>query len=152
MKPAPLALALISLTAPIVCDAQGVTDYSGHQPLVSVTARDPKCVSDLQAVFRDPLAYQGAMFCGRAYSFVRPTYTGFFGKPGTNFEGVVADPILFIEEREAGPLIAGLHSDDEVFITGRLEPEVRCFEQGVKCTPFRKPISIHTVSLRKTRN
>jgi hypothetical protein len=50
-------------------------------------------------------------------------------------------------ERPPQTLLQDLETGDLPYIRGTLEPDEVCFGPDVKCTPFRKPIFIHHLTV-----
>lgn len=106
-------------------------------------------VTDIEAVFASPLAYQGKRFCGEGFWYAGDEYGGIYDRPVTSHEQRF--DITFA-------LVAGSgrsfdlpdHQNTRVRISGTIDAD-DCNppdEPGEGCAPFRRAIFLENWELR----
>ena len=111
-------------------------------------------VSDLGAVFQDPLTYSGKLFCGEIVAYPESQVIVILppGWPADERSDLVVLP-----ERDSEALLRRVGADRpfRAYVRGRLDVMAECFEPspppGHMCLPFRRPIFIHLREARPIR-
>lgn len=102
-------------------------------------------VSDLNAVFRNPVSYAGRKFCGEVLGIPQGPSITFF-PPGYDHSSRFYDVAMFLSDRRViGRLRLSQTSPFRAHVEGRIRPVEECFSaeaaQGqIECTPIRRPI------------
>jgi hypothetical protein len=102
-------------------------------------------VSDLNAVFRNPVSYAGRKFCGEVLGIPQGPSITFF-PPGYDHSSRFYDVAMFLSDRRGiDRLRLSQTSPFRAHVEGRIRPVEECFSaeaaQGqIECTPIRRPI------------
>lgn len=147
--------ATFSLQLPLALVGSALLGYAACAHAAE-TRTDQGCdVSDLNAVFRDPVSYAGRKFCGEVLGIPQGPGITFFPL-GYDYHSRFYDVAMFLSDRRAmDRLRLSQRAPFRVHVEGRIHPAEECFSaeaaQGrIECTPIRRPIILQVSRIGTT--
>lgn len=126
-----------------------ITSCSASQTAAPLLAADETCqASDLAAVFANPLAHDGKLFCGHAI-LVSERFIAFYPRAPQSDEerfGTVLLPKISATQVKELARIGTLNS---LWIRGRIEVDRDCLSGESLCTPIKRPIALTNFSFER---